>query len=136
MIRQVRWSLTVVGTRGSLEVSRGGWTGSRGEYLLSIQTSPPDADASAAAGGVKHGYSGGAASPVVQERHAFSGMQREFKAMVALAAARASPSSQGTPGREDASSPEQGFQDLALFEALMRSAAGPGGAAVDVQQAP
>lgn len=31
---QVRWSLSVVGTEGSLEVLRGGWGGSRGAYTL------------------------------------------------------------------------------------------------------
>ena len=37
----MRWSLSVVGTEGSLEVSRGGWGGSRGEYTLNIKTSGP-----------------------------------------------------------------------------------------------
>jgi hypothetical protein len=34
---QTKWSLTLVGTGGSLEVMRGGWGGSRGEYALAIK---------------------------------------------------------------------------------------------------
>lgn len=34
---QVRWSLMAVGTHGSLEVARGGWTGSRAQYTLTWQ---------------------------------------------------------------------------------------------------
>ncbi len=32
-----KWSLTLVGTAGSLEVMRGGWGGNRGEYALAIK---------------------------------------------------------------------------------------------------
>lgn len=38
---QVKWSLSVVGTAGTLEVSRGGWGGSRTEYTLSVKTVAP-----------------------------------------------------------------------------------------------
>lgn len=31
---QVNWSLKVTGTAGCLEVSRGGWSGNRGTYVL------------------------------------------------------------------------------------------------------
>lgn len=34
---QMKWSLVVVGTRGSLEVSRGGWGGQRAGYTLSTR---------------------------------------------------------------------------------------------------
>lgn len=33
----VKWSLMVSGTEGCLEVTRGGWGGSRGEYTLTIK---------------------------------------------------------------------------------------------------
>lgn len=33
----MRWSLTVVGDKGSLEVLRGGWGGSRSSYTLNMQ---------------------------------------------------------------------------------------------------
>jgi hypothetical protein len=46
---QVRWSLQVVGTEGSLEVSRGGWGGARTHYTLRVAS--PEAVAAAAASG-------------------------------------------------------------------------------------
>lgn len=61
---QVRWSLMAVGTHGSLEVSRGGWSGSRGEYALTWQAA-------------------GEAAPS-STRMGFSGVDTEFSEFVGL----------------------------------------------------
>ncbi|EFJ42235.1 hypothetical protein VOLCADRAFT_119466 [Volvox carteri f. nagariensis] len=150
---QVRWSLSVVGTEGSLEVSRGGWGGSRTGYTLSVKTARPapgSQEEEAAAGQQQQQQQ---ADPTVQIMpYAFSGCQDEFSEFVGLtrelrgagggggtaaAAASGEPNGVGASGTvPDAvarSSPEEGARDLALIEALLASAAA-GGRPVEVVQ--
>ncbi|KAG2444564.1 hypothetical protein HXX76_001309 [Chlamydomonas incerta] len=131
---QVRWSLSVVGTEGSLEVSRGGWGGSRGEYTLNIKTSGPLPEGAKPAS---------EADPTWQKlAFPFSGCPDEFAEFVGTTrelrhgSSSSSSSTAGggsaaaaaaaVPGPEAASSPEQGARDLALIEALLSSAAEKG----------
>ncbi|KAG2449151.1 hypothetical protein HYH02_005898 [Chlamydomonas schloesseri] len=132
---QVRWSLSVVGSEGSLEVSRGGWGGSRGEYTLNIKTSGP----------LPEGAQPASESDPTWQRVAFpfSGCPDEFAEFVGTTrelrhGSSSSSSAAGgggssgaaaaavVPGPEAASSPEQGARDLALIEALLSSAAEKG----------
>eukprot|EP00798_Chlamydomonas_sp_ICE-L_P021930 gene21930-28976_t len=91
----VDFSLKVVGTDGTLEITRGGWTGGRGEYLLSWKLA-------------------GDAAPSTQ-KYGFSGMPTEFKAFVRLMTA------DEVDEELLRSSPEEGARDLALMEALLKS---------------
>ncbi|KXZ41955.1 hypothetical protein GPECTOR_235g550 [Gonium pectorale] len=127
---QVRWSLSVVGTGGSLEVSRGGWGGSRVGYTLCIKTLPPPQQPP---------LQPGQPDPTLQQvPYAFSGCQDEFAEFVGLTAElRAAGPGVGAgaavPGPNARSSPEEGARDLAFIEALLSSAA-KGGEPVAVVQ--
>ncbi|GIL73896.1 hypothetical protein Vretifemale_4004, partial [Volvox reticuliferus] len=130
---QVRWSLSVVGTEGSLEVSRGGWGGTRTGYTLSIKTIR-----------AQESPQQGQTDPTVQVlAYAFSGCQDEFAEFVGLTAELRRDEAAGGCGGDGAgvvvpdaaarSSPEEGARDLALIEALLASAA-DGGQPVRVVQ--
>ncbi|MEW5305983.1 MAG: hypothetical protein WDW36_008489 [Sanguina aurantia] len=105
----VRWSLVVVGTRGTAEISRGGWAGSRAEYALTFKRSSDPA-------------------PVVQ-RHPFSGMGTELAEFLRLVhvfeAGGAAAVAADDAGQR--SSPREGLLDLSLMEALLSG--DPGGGA-------
>ncbi|GLC46186.1 hypothetical protein PLESTB_001199000 [Pleodorina starrii] len=128
---QVRWSLSVVGTEGSLEVSRGGWGGVRTGYTLSIKTARPQEPQQQQPGG-------GQADPTGQQvlPFAFSGCQDEFAEFVSLtkelrrtgteAAGDGGGGGGVVPDAAARSSPEEGCRDLALVEALLSSAAAGG----------
>ncbi|GIL49202.1 hypothetical protein Vafri_5349 [Volvox africanus] len=132
-VHQVRWSLSVVGTEGTLEISRGGWGGTRTGYTLSIKTIRPQ-------GLLQPGQT----DPTVQVlAYAFSGCQDEFAEFVGLTAElRRGPTSVEcggdaaevtVPDSAARSSPEEGARDLALIEALLASSAA-GGQPVQVVQ--
>ncbi|KAG2489321.1 hypothetical protein HYH03_012153 [Edaphochlamys debaryana] len=101
---QVRWSLSVVGVDGTLEVLRGGWGGTRSEYTLGVVSKATQGE------------------EVV--RYGFSGCPDEFEDFLGSTRERAAGSP--APGPEARSSPEQGFGDLALVEALLASHAAGG----------
>ncbi|GAX80331.1 hypothetical protein CEUSTIGMA_g7769.t1 [Chlamydomonas eustigma] len=111
---QLDWSLKAVGTEGSLEVSRGGWNGSKAGYTLTWKRAN-DAD------------------PQVKT-FPFSGVQNEFSSFITLVSQHhaSGPSSVLGSHEEVRASPEEGVRDLALVEALLLSGA-QGGSAVDVQ---
>ncbi|GIL68589.1 hypothetical protein Vafri_21836 [Volvox africanus] len=130
---QVRWLLSVVGTEGTLEISRGGWGGIRTGYTLSIKTIRPQ-------GLLQPGQTD---STVQVLAYTFCGCQDEFAEFMGLTAElRRGPTSAECGG--DAaevtvsdsaarSSPEEAARDLALIEALLASSAA-GGQPVQVVQ--
>lgn len=106
---QVRFSLSFVGAKGSLEVQRGGWGIGRGEYTLQYKRE-------------------GDPQPV-KEPCQFSGFPNE----VASFAVAAQQAEAGLGEGEDAYrvSCVEGARDQAVVDALLRSSAG-GGGEVDV----
>jgi len=113
----VHFSLRAVGTAGTLEVSRGGWGGSRTQYQVTWVTVGDSAPQQRSLG--------------------FSGVGDEFKAFIDLvrqAATKGVPAVLGSP-LELVACPEEGARDLALLEALLLSGA-RGGERMEVVQVP
>jgi hypothetical protein len=73
----MKWSLSVVGTEGTLEACRGGWGGNRGAYML--HTLLPHA------GTDTDGAQQQPTAPVAHTRsYSFSGTTREMTSFLAL----------------------------------------------------
>lgn len=99
----LRFSLSVVGTKGSLEVLRGGWHGTAG-YQLSYKT--------------------GASRESTVEQVPFNGLDEEliaFVDQVNAAQGRSKGSSQDISDAAYRTSVEEGARDLAVVEALLES---------------
>lgn len=102
----LRFSLSVTGTKGSLEVLRGGWQGSKAGYTLSYQTTSSN-------------------GPQI-EQIPFSGLDDELTAFIHQVEERRHGA---TAGRADAvhadavyrTAVEEGARDLAVIEALRQS---------------
>lgn len=111
---QVRFSLSFVGLKGSLEVQRGGWGISRGEYTLQYKR---DSD-----------------TEPVKEPCNFSGFPNEVAAFVA--AAQSLQQGQPADGEEAYRvSSLEGARDQAVIDAMLTSSQ-QGGALVQVLQLP
>jgi hypothetical protein len=120
----VNWSLKAIGVDGTIEITRGGWNGSRDRYTLTWKKGSEETQT---------------------KQFPFVGVDREFQCFVdqvsfdaKLDTLSSTPSSDKSlvklfkvlsHGQEDVrGSPEEGARDLALIEALLAS----GGEMVDV----
>lgn len=100
---QVNWYLKAVGTSGSIEVSRGGWTGSRASYTLTWKKSTD-------------------AEPTTKS-FPFVGVQKEFSSFLKLIAGHGDPQVVQDSAEAKMATPEEGARDLALVQALLQSGA-------------